>query len=43
MIPSLIGQHMEFKGIGWKESAIDVVLSSIGQYCNVLLFLLFFL
>jgi len=31
MLPTLVSQHVEFEGVGWKESAVDVILSSIGQ------------
>lgn len=30
-IPSLIGREYEVTGLGWKESAADVILSSIGK------------
>jgi len=31
-VPSLVGQDVEFEGVGWEESCVDVILSSIGHY-----------
>ena len=30
-LPSLIGREFRLSGIGWRESAADIVLSSIGM------------
>jgi hypothetical protein len=31
-IPSLVGKEISLKGVGWKESAADIILSSLGRY-----------